>query len=184
MGLAWQTIQNTVRTWLLTYATSQSSVALVDVIFSKQKGPQPSDPFGVLTFSAARRAAGTFDELQFAYNSGGAAGQEITPTIIGTREFTVTAEVYVPKDTGQGTASEYLENALLALNLPSQRDAFNAIGISLIDFADIVNVTALLETVWEGRAVVDIRFRASDSATDAPTGYINTANITGSYTGP
>ena len=38
-----------------------------------------------------------------------------------------------------------LENAVNALSLPSQRDAFNAIGIAYIDSGDIINVTDLVE---------------------------------------
>lgn len=111
------------------------------------------------------------------------AGAELLPTVVGQREFVVSFEVFAGAVTGGLTAAEYLGNAEASFALPSTRAAFAAVTppFCFIDCGQAQDLSAIVSTNFQSRAAMDVRFRAVDSLSDTPIGYINTVVAAPTY---
>lgn len=173
MVLNWLTVENALQAWL-------KGAVGGEVIWSNQDGCQPSMPYGTLKISGPRQSSPT-PEILNTTNLSNPAGQEIEQTVVLHGQITVSCQVYARPTTGAGTARELLEQARKALFLPTQRERLRAAGLALVEAGDTQDLTALLETTWQSRAVMDVRFNVVDTASEK-TGYIATVNVTGRTT--
>ncbi len=73
-------------------------------------------------------------------------------------------------------ALAYLEAALIALSLTDQVDTLLASGISIVDWDNPIDVSALIATAFQSRATVDVHFTTADQVT-GNYGYIAQADV-------
>jgi hypothetical protein len=172
--LSWTDIENALVTWL------EAEIGPGQVIWANQGGAQPKMPYGTLKIGGPRPSSPTPEVLN-STNLTNPAGQEIEQTVIGHGEITVSCQIFAFPTTGHLTARQALERAKLRLYLPTTRAALRVAGLALVQAGDTQDLTALLETSWQSRAAMDVRFNVVDSMTEK-TGYIDTANVTGSAT--
>lgn len=172
-ALSWTAIEDALVAWL-------ESAAGVGAIWANQTGEQPLMPYGTLKITGPRQSTPT-PEVANVTNLDNPAGQEIEQTVIMRGEITVSCQVFSQVTAGAGTARELLQQARIALFLPARRQALADAGLALVQAGDTQDLTALLETTWQSRAAMDVRFNVVDTATER-TGYIATVNVTGSAT--
>jgi hypothetical protein len=98
-------------------------------------------------------------------------GQELTHTARGVRDVAV--EIQCFEGIGVSTADspvDVLDQALLKARLPTQAAAFRAAGLGLGKVGDVLALDGDLGfTVFEPRAVVEVRFHATAEATELGT---------------
>ena len=64
-----------------------------------------------------------------------------------------------------------------SLGLPGTRELLHAAGVTCFDRGTIQVIPSVLDTKWEGRATLTVRFYTEETATSA-TGYIAGAELT------
>lgn len=150
------------------------------VMLKGEKGAQPDLPYAMISITGPRRAGApqgstlqSFDATQ--------VGQEILLRVVVEEEIGVSVQAYTSAKNGNTSAKALLASARVQVLLPSVHDALGAAGLALIEVGDTQDVSALLETSFQGRAVLDLRFLASDEAAER-TGYVATVGITGTAT--
>lgn len=151
------------------------------VIWAEQSGSCPLPAFITLRLGELL-ALGAFDELVTETDLLRPAGTEVELRAEGLREFAVSVQAFGPSTTGNATGRAVLAKCQTALMLPSVRTALAAAGITPFDIGPVQNVTALVHTKFEGRAILEVRFYVRDSISEY-TGYIETVEKT-SYMGP
>lgn len=171
MSITWSDVEDAIRAWV----KSGSGLADAKVIWADQPGNRPSAPY--VTIRIGDLLAIGHDSVTHDYDDEADAGEEITFTVRGTREFTVTVQTFTSATVNTGTAREYLSKVQTALSLPSVRSAFAAAGISAFDSGTLQNLSALRDAEFEGRAVLDVRFYVAEEVTEV-TGYIATVEVT------
>lgn len=111
---------------------------------------------------------------------------EAVPPVVGTEllvdhdvpsEFHVRVQVFTAEVRGNSAAPVLLSKFHNWLQTDTARDAFRAAGIGLIEAGTVQNLTGLVETRIEGRAVLDLRLRYRDGAREALT-YISSVEVT------
>ena len=168
MPLAWSAIENVLHAWF-------SKAINGTVIWSNQSGTQPATPYGMLKLTGPRQSSPLPEIASIPTDD----DVSIDETVIIHGEITVSCQVFAAPTTGPGTARELLENARLALHLPSQRATFSRVGLALVAAGDTRDLTALIETDWQSRAAMDVRFNVVDVASERIE-TIAEVNITGS----
>jgi len=151
----------------------------IEVIFADQVGEQPLMPYATIKINGPR-ALSPQPEILLGYDSGAPAGQEVTQTVILHGEIQVSIQTYSQITAGAGTARELLEQVRRTLFLPGRRDLLSAAGLALLAASDTQDLSVLLEATWQSRAAMDVRFNMVDDSAKDSTGYIATANVTGS----
>lgn len=169
-------IENALAAWV----TAQSGGPLP--IWDKQAQPQPALPYITLK-RAPPVALILLDPVTISYNGSAPLGQEITTTITAQKEMTVTLECFANTITGAGTAAEYLSELITSLRFPSVLAALYAVGLSIRRKENVLDLSALVATAFQTRASVEIVLGLVDVATDVPTGYIDTAQVTPTISG-
>lgn len=167
MPLDWRQVQNTLRD------AFRAASGLSSVIWARQNAPQPARPYATLQVIAGPLRLGALDEENDVYQAGNAAGEEIEQTFKGQREFTLSCQVFADTTADAGTAYDYLSRAMSGLSLPSAQSLFVNVGLAVVSANGIQDLSALLETKWQSRAQMDVRFRIADSVVEK-TGYIAT----------
>lgn len=109
------------------------------------------------------------------------AGQEVQVVTVRQKILIVTVNVFTAAVQGSSSAQALLSKAQTALESDAQIAAWRAVGISLQDRGTVQRIDALLETRFEGRAVLALHFNATDSITEYVTN-IATVNVTPSWT--
>ena len=148
------------------------------VILGDQGGPRPGGA-GYATLKVTEgQTLGQPAEVRRGDNPApsGNGGDEVEFDAILRGEVLAQVQVFTTATTGNSSARALLSAARAALELPSQRAAFRAAGLALIDRGTIQDVTALLETRFEGRAALQVRFHAVQKVSEF-TGYIATVNV-------
>lgn len=173
----WSIIEDALRTWVKT-ATSYTDAK---VIWADQTGARPSGDIITLKISDVTQV-GMTDEVTENTNLARPAGTEIELRADGIREFTCTLQAFTTAVTSATAGTFILGKCQTALALPSVRSALSTAGCSPFDVGPVQNVTALNHTLFEGRAVLSVRFYTRETLSDY-VGYIATVNTT-SYMGP
>jgi hypothetical protein len=147
------------------------------VILKGEKGTQPNLPYAVVSIAGPRRAGAPrgsvvqdFDPAQ--------VGAEVGLTVVVEEELGVSVQAYTAPRSNNSSAKALLAVARTRILLPSVHDALATAGLALIEVSDTQDLTALLETGFQGRAVLDLRFLVTDEAAER-TGYVATVGITG-----
>lgn len=171
MAFNWTAAENAIRSWFV----AGSGLPDGSVVWADQAMPQPGTPYATLKITSAVRV-GALDETTDATNlDGNGQPVSVTTTVQGVREIHVSCQVFAAPVTGSGTAREYLLSAQTALELPNVRYSFLTAGLSGPDAGAISDISALLETQFQARAAMDVRFYVVDTAAET-NGFIETVN--------
>jgi hypothetical protein len=92
-------------------------------------------------------------------------------------EFMLRVQVFTAEVRGNSAAPALLSKIHSYLETETARDALASAGLVVIDRGSIQNLTALVETRFEGRASLDIRMRFADGGQETAT-YIGSVELT------
>jgi hypothetical protein len=159
-------IENALHAWV-------STVLGVETIWAGQNAPAPN-----LTYATIRLTGpfGQGAEIASSTNLANPAGQEIEQAVSEQQEWSLSVQGY------GANARALLAGATLKLQLPSAIEALRAAGVAVVDVGDTQDVSALVGSQFETRALMDVRIRTVDSATER-TGYIDRVGISSPFTG-
>ncbi len=105
------------------------------------------------------------------------AGQEITLSVRGDREWSLQVECYTGATTTTSDAKSILSKLQTVGQLPSKLALLDAQGISLFDLGSVQYAPEIREVAFQGRALVLMRLYSRDEASER-TGYIAEIEIT------
>lgn len=174
MSIAWNDIEDAIFKWFI------EGSGLPAVVWGNQDGPQPVQPYGTLLIAGPRKVGG-LDQQVDVTDLDQPAGEEVSQTLTGIREVTVSCQAFAAPTVGSTPARSYLSNALMSLELPTIRQRLINAGLSVIEANDITDVSALMGTRWQSRAAMDVRFHLVDSAVEK-TGYIAMVEVSNTLT--
>lgn len=169
-------IETALVTWLST-ATGATA------ILYGQKGTQPPLPYATIRVTGPRTAANsssishpavqTFDPSR--------VGEEIERRFHAQLELTVSVQAFTEPTAGGSSAKALLQLAKRSLALDATLQDLRAAGLALIEVGDTQDLTGLLDTGFQGRAVMDLRLLVADEVAER-TGFIAEAAVTSSTT--
>lgn len=162
-------------------AASGYSGALV--IWEGQDNPQPGSPFLSL-FSEDLPRVGQPEESVID-NPTPVAGEEIILKSRGEAELEIRVRAFTPhvvSSSSVKSARAVLLGLRQALEAESMTAAIEAAGLALVSLGAVGNMPRVLETQYQGRATLTLKFRYADVFEEATT-FIETAESTGTYTG-
>jgi hypothetical protein len=171
MSINWTNIENALVAWV----NGTSQIGGNSAVWKFQAEPQLVQPY--ITIHRSPPTPIGLDPVTTTYDGAQPAGQEIQIVLAGQREIIVTLECFSNSLTGGGHASEYLGNCLTGLLLPSQSYALWAAGLGLRERGKPQDLSSLLATAFQSRAICEVRFGLVDVQADAPTGYIDTVDL-------
>lgn len=174
MALVFSAIEAALQAWLVTATGIPSGQVLPEL----KKVPQLGMPYITFTVPEPRRVGG-IDELRVTDTPGSPppVGAEVTTTVYGNREMVASIRAFTQVATGDGTAKELLSRAQTSLALPNARALLSAAGLAFIDIETLLDLSSRSGPVGQGRAVMDVRFRCVDTATQTDT-FIETVQTT------
>jgi hypothetical protein len=146
------------------------------VIWSEQSQPRLEAPFITMRLGDFI-PLGSADEVTQEYDplappgSGDTPGEEITITVNGRRSVSLSVQVF-----GAG-AQQTLSKVQTSLGLPSVKEGLEAVGVSVYDIGEVQNVTGLLETVFEPRALTNFSLYVSETVSEKNT-FIESVGVT------
>lgn len=114
-------------------------------------------------------------------NPASAPGEEILIGTLADVRFSVRVMFYAGPTSGTGSAYERLRGVIAKLGLDSVALRLQAVNVSFIEARDVRSVPVVLETEYESRAVADLFFSMTEAA-ETPETYIETIDVTGTYT--
>lgn len=179
--LAFDALEAAVAVWLLKTGLSASKICRMD-----DKLPQKAAPYVTYKVRTPKKVGGR-DEERYTDIAVPLPEEEVLVTIAGQREIVVSVQCFTHATVGAAdsggnyTAKDYLSRAQTALALPSVHDALAAAGLVFIDVQNFADFSEPLGPIGAGRATLDVRFRAVDSATETTT-YIETVTPAGTFT--
>ncbi len=173
MPCDWRAIENALSSWVRT----ASGLDTAHVYFGDQNGPQPATGVFITIRLGDIVPLGAYDSIDFSnQNLGAPNGTEIELRTFAPRSFTVSLQCFSAVTVTPGavpaTGKDILGKVQNALGLESVRYALNAAGLVPYDIGTVQNVSALLETAFEGRANLDVLFYTTDDISEF-VGYIN-----------
>lgn len=179
MSLAWVNIQTALQSWLST----ASGISSGSVGWAKQPGSvQPPMPYATLRITRVK-TLGFDDEQQLEYDGTRPNGQEIRRSTIGQREFVLELHAYSASTIGADAAAAVLSDAVDSLGLLENVYAFETAGFCVFDWGDVLDVSGVLETAFQGHATVEINCRTLSSVEEY-FGYIASIGLVDDVTEP
>jgi hypothetical protein len=160
-------------------AASGYSGALV--IWEGQNNPAPGVPYLSL-FSEDLPRIGSPEET-VTDNPAPVSGQEILLKSAGLAEVEIRVRAFTPgvvSTAAAKSARAVLLGMRQALEAESMTAAIEAAGLTLVSLGSVLNLPRVLETQYQGRATLTLRFRYADQFEEATT-FIETAESTGTY---
>lgn len=177
MGIAWANVEDALRSWVM----ATSGLGAGQVIFHSQKGPRPSGQF--IAIELGDLVPVGRDAITRDYDAGRDPGEEIANRATGLRELGVTIHAIGGGTVGDGTVRQLTSQVVTGVRAPTSRDALRAVGLAPYHQGAVRWVPAVLDTVFEGRAVAEVRFYTSEEYVEYGT-YIETVEGTGTVTSP
>lgn len=167
----------TIRAAIVAWVRAATGLGAEFVFWSQAGRPRPSGRY--VELRARRVNVVGRDWVDATATVTPAAGSEATHTARGAREISVEMQCFEGIGTSTAdTPADYLERALLAARLPTRVAAFAAAGIGLGAVGDVLALDGDLGfTVFEPRAVVEVRFHTTASVTELGTS-IETIEVT------
>jgi hypothetical protein len=190
MPISWSAVEKALVVWVRDSLSLLDALAAptgfplpgnIPVIWADQNGQRPGQPFVTLRRDAGQALNPNEDELVVSMNPSPTTADEIQMDTRVVTEFTVSVQVFTKDTRGDFSANALASVIRNRLSMQSQLDAFRPLGLAVVARGSVQNLTDLLETGFEGRAVMDVRFRVTDGTTEF-VGYIGTANVTESLT--
>lgn len=170
----WAAVETALQAWVQAACTG---VTGFQAVFAQQSAVRPPEPFATIKHDGG--GARGLAETSLVYNGAAPAGQEVELNTREHTEFTVSVQVFTKDVLGAASASALANRIRNAAVKQLQGDAFATVNLAVVDRGTVQNMTDLLDTRFEGRAALDVRFRVSDGAQDK-TGYIATVGPIGS----
>ncbi len=136
-------------------------------------GPQPATPYGTIQMNPTE---------EIGHDSHSAPNSSGVETIRGDREFMFEAQIYGQlSPTGEDPAFSYALELQTSLQKRSVLDELKKFGITYVDTEPVTKLTDIGRTLYEARALLEIRFRIAYVEVDT-VGVIETSDApTGSY---
>ena len=149
----------------------------LDTYWSDQPERYEDQDYVLLTMGGQRRVGQ--DGIRYAFDSGRPEGQQMVPTVVGQREFTVRVEVVAWSQELSETAEIPLTNLEAALQLPSFQQLLLDLNLGLVSTGPLVQTDQVADERMLSRAAIDIVFATSIQVSDADEGqsYIETAEV-------
>lgn len=110
------------------------------------------------------------------------AGAEILIGTLAEVEFSYRVELFSRELSGSSSAYSLLDAVVRRLKLEGVTTRLHRNGLVLVEQGELTSIPAVLETEYESRAVVELRFRAIQRVEEATT-YIETIGVTGTLAG-
>ncbi len=151
------------------------------VVLAPQTAPQPAMPYATVRISGPRPAGGPWPRIIQSFDAAQPAGQEVGLQAVVDEELTVSLQVFTPLPYGAASARALMAQIRVALALSTSLDPLRAAGLALVDVGDIQDLSALLDTAFQGRAAMDLRFLVADDVMER-TGYVGSVGISGTVT--
>jgi hypothetical protein len=145
------------------------------VVWANQGGPRLARPFLTVRRSGPQELGSTAI-VRKDYDNTAPAGTEVQTRVRRQLSFTLSVQAFTTALTGTANAVALLDAVQAQMRKRAQLDAFRAVGIALEDAGTVQDLSAVLQTDFEGRAAVDMTFRIA-SETLETTGYIETVNV-------
>jgi hypothetical protein len=174
----WEYIERAIRDWIVT----ASGLPSEKVIRAEQDGPRPAAPF-ITVRMGDLIPLGMVDGLEHEYDNEAANGQEIVQQARGPRELSVEIRAYTESAVGALSARALLSLCQLSLRFETIRDALRDLGLTVFDNGTISSIPIVLETKWEGRALLACRFYLEEYV-ELRTGYIASVRLTDAIKNP
>jgi hypothetical protein len=154
------------------------TVSDAKVIWDRQRGQRPAAPFVELRLVGPAGYSGAAPDWQHEYDPdvahGGTSavdGGEVVEKTINHHDYELRVQTYAADQRSARSVMLLIHDAFYQR---STRDALRAAGgIAVADVGALQDVGALLQTDWEGRAVMSIQIRVADMLTER-TGYVAT----------
>lgn len=174
---------STIRAALVAWVRGATGLDAEHVFWSQAGRPRPSGRY--VEIRARRARVIGRDWVDVTETETPDPGEEVTFTARGAREIAVELQCF--EGTAGGLAEspvDYLERTILAARLPARASALRTAGLGLGTVGPILALDGDLGfSVFEPRAVVDVRFHATSEATEFGTS-IETVQITNEIQDP
>jgi hypothetical protein len=158
MAITWATLRDDLNDWIVSITSST-------VIWGRQTDAQPPPQYITLNIISGPVKLGSEDELRF--NS---SNDKFSTA--GLRQFTLSIQSY------GATAIQDMSDIMGSLDDPNVFEDLRSKGMSIVNTPSILDLSQILETVYEGRASMDLIMTTPDNRELALT-YISTVNIDG-----
>jgi hypothetical protein len=169
--ITWSTIEDAIYDWAVA-ATG------ITVDWAEDR-PERQYPYVTLKSSdllpIAHRA-----EILDKTNLANPAGEEIEQTAARDFEFVISVQCRTRYDAPGVSARHYLQSAMAALDLPTQRSALRIAGAIVVEAEPILDLDEDINAQWTSGASMDVRFRTLGSVVEK-TGYIAKIGVTGTF---
>ncbi len=153
------------------------------VIWEGQSNPKPGEPF-ISLFAEDLPRIGVPEET-VTDNPTPTAGSEILLKSTGLAEVEIHVRAFTPEVVSTPTVKS-ARAVLLALRQTLEAESMTAIieaaNLALASLGTVRNMPRVLETQYQGRATLTLKFRYADAFEEATT-YIESAEATGTFTG-
>ncbi len=155
------------------------------VVFGERSDPQPDKPYISFKFLTGLIKVGSQDEFVAAVKAqtGPPAVAEKPAHVVHQRNITVSITAigrYNDDPDKYDRASDILAQVQNSLGLPTTVQIFRAAGLALRQDDTISDISVLLDTETESRAVFDIIFGVALTTEDDP-GFIDTVELEGNF---
>lgn len=149
----------------------------LDVFWSDQPQEYEANDYVLLTMGPQRRIGQ--DGVRYVFDGSKPAGQDMVPTVVGQREFTLRIEVVAWSQELSHTAENPLGQLELALQLPSFQQLMLDLNLGLVSAGDLLQTDQVVDERVQSRAAMDIIFATSIQLSDADEAqsYIATADV-------
>lgn len=152
-----------------------SGITGAKVVWAKQGGPRLPRPFVTLRRTGGTEIGSTVARKK-TYNGAADPGEEVETRSRRQLKFTLSIQVFALTTIGDAGASALLDAIQGQFRKRTQLDALRAGGVALEDSGAPQELGAVLQTLFEGRAALDMVFRVASETLEA-TGFIETVNV-------
>lgn len=150
------------------------------VIWQDQSVPSPStDHIQLIVQTITKLSPASPTETQ-RDNPTPVEGSEILIGVEWNYEISVRVNYYAQAVSGTSSALEKLRATIARLDLEEPSEDLETGGLVYVEGGEVQNVSAILETQFESRAICDLRFRCVMTE-ETDTTYIESADVSGTY---
>lgn len=179
--MTWTVVEDAIQKWL----ADATGIPGNKCVWVMQDATRRAKPFATLMRDGGQDEPGT-NETRIRANLDADPDTDDPPAdlilqTVPQVEFTVSVQTFTDAVQGDTSAFRLLDIARNKLGQLSQLDAFETAGVAVVDRGTVQNLSTILETQFEGRAALVVRFRVADM-TEETIGQINTAPVSGTYT--